>query len=153
MAMSVKLRTLWSRYSFCHQHTKIWSREEFLKIQNYWQASHFWLGHAERGLGFFFVFIFIFFPFIHSVLELLWLSTVLFLYGGGNYCFSLATSYLTLCGPMDCSMPAFPILLCLPEFAQNHVHRVGNAIWLSHSLSPSSSAFSPSQPQSFFPMS
>ena len=28
----------------------------------------------------------------------------------------------TLCNPMDCSMPAFPILHYLLEFAQIHVH-------------------------------
>ena len=27
-----------------------------------------------------------------------------------------------LCDPMDCSTPAFPILHCLLEFAQTHVH-------------------------------
>ena len=27
-----------------------------------------------------------------------------------------------LCNPMDCSMPVFPILHYLPEFAQTHVH-------------------------------
>ena len=26
-----------------------------------------------------------------------------------------------LCNPMDCSMPAFPMLHYLPEFAQSHV--------------------------------
>ena len=30
----------------------------------------------------------------------------------------------TLCNPMDCSMPGFPVLHCLPEFAQIHVHWV-----------------------------
>ena len=29
---------------------------------------------------------------------------------------------LTLCDPMDCSMPGFPVLHHLPEFAQTHVH-------------------------------
>ena len=29
---------------------------------------------------------------------------------------------LTLCNPMDCNMPGFPVLHCLPEFAQTHVH-------------------------------
>jgi len=28
----------------------------------------------------------------------------------------------TLCGPMDCSMPGFPVLHHLPELAQTHVH-------------------------------
>ena len=29
---------------------------------------------------------------------------------------------LTLCNPMDCSMPDFPVLYCLPVFAQSPVH-------------------------------
>ena len=34
----------------------------------------------------------------------------------------------TLCDPMDCSSPGFPVLHHLPEFAQIHVHRVHDAI-------------------------
>ena len=33
-----------------------------------------------------------------------------------------------LCDPMDCSMPGFPVLHCLLEFAQTHVRWVGDAI-------------------------
>ena len=33
----------------------------------------------------------------------------------------------TLCDPMDCSMPGFPVLHYLPEFAQIHVHWVTDA--------------------------
>ena len=39
---------------------------------------------------------------------------------------------------MDCSKPGFPVLLCLPEFAQIHVHWVGDAIWPTYPLSPPS---------------
>ena len=28
----------------------------------------------------------------------------------------------SFCEPMDWSMPSFPVLRCLPEFAQFHVH-------------------------------
>ena len=35
-------------------------------------------------------------------------------------------SCLTLCDPMDCNMPGFPVLHHLPEFAQTHVHRVSD---------------------------
>ena len=28
----------------------------------------------------------------------------------------------TVCNPMNCSMPGFPVLHCLPEVAQIHVH-------------------------------
>ena len=44
-------------------------------------------------------------------------------------------SCLTLCNPMDCSTPGFPVLHCLPEFAQTHVHRVSDTIQPSHPLS------------------
>ena len=37
---------------------------------------------------------------------------------------------------MKCSMPGFPVLHYLPEFAQTHVHQVGDAIQLLHPLSP-----------------
>ena len=35
---------------------------------------------------------------------------------------SVAQSCLTLCDPMDCSMPGLPVHHQLPEFAQTHVH-------------------------------
>ena len=55
---------------------------------------------------------------------------------------------------MDCSTPGFPVLRYLPELAQTHVHRVGDAIQPSHPLlSPSSPAFNLSHHQSFFSMS
>ena len=37
-------------------------------------------------------------------------------------CSSVAQSCPTLCNPMDCSMPGFPILHHLPELAQTHLH-------------------------------
>ena len=46
--------------------------------------------------------------------------------------------YPTLCDPVDCSIPGFPVLHYLPEFAQTPVHWVSNAIPPSHSLSPRS---------------
>ena len=51
---------------------------------------------------------------------------------------SVTQSCPTLCNPMDCSMPGFPV----PELAQTHVHQVGDAIQPSHPLlSPSPPAF------------
>ena len=41
---------------------------------------------------------------------------------------SVAQSCLTLCDPMDCSMPSFPIYRQLLELAQTRVHWVGDAI-------------------------
>ena len=37
---------------------------------------------------------------------------------------------------MDCSMPGFPVLHCLLEFAQIYVHWVGDIIQLSHLCCP-----------------
>ena len=57
------------------------------------------------------------------------------------YC-SVAQLCPILCDPMDCStaglQPGFPVLHYLPEFAQTHVHWVGNAISPSHLQLPSS---------------
>ena len=50
-------------------------------------------------------------------------------------CCSVTKLCLILCDPMDCSMPGFPILHHLLEFAQTHVHWVGNAIQPSDPLS------------------
>ena len=55
----------------------------------------------------------------------------------------------TLC-PMDYSMAGFPVLHYVPEFAQTHVHRVGDATQPSHPLSPPSSALNLSQHQGLF---
>ena len=38
--------------------------------------------------------------------------------------------------PMGCSMPGFPVHQQLPELAQTHVHRVGDATQPSHSFHP-----------------
>ena len=46
----------------------------------------------------------------------------------------MAQSGLTLCDPMDCSTPGFPVHHQLPEFAQTLVHWVGDAIQSSHPL-------------------
>ena len=55
---------------------------------------------------------------------------------------SIAELCLTLCNPMDCCMPGFPVLHQLPKLAQTHVHQVGDAIQPSHPLSsPSPPAF------------
>ena len=51
-------------------------------------------------------------------------------------CCSVAKSCLTLCHTMDCRMTYFPVLHCLSEFAQTHVHWISDAIQSSHSLSP-----------------
>ena len=55
-----------------------------------------------------------------------------------NICFSVSQLCLTLCNPMNCSAPGFPVLHYLPEFAQTHVHWVNDVIQPSHPLSPPS---------------
>ena len=58
---------------------------------------------------------------------------------------------LTLCDPMDCNTPGFPVLHHLLELAQIHVHWVGDAIQPSHPLStPSPPALNLSQHQDLF---
>ena len=55
--------------------------------------------------------------------------------GNNNICCCLVTKLcLTLCDPMDCSMPGFPDLRYLPDFAQTHVHWVDDAIQPPHAL-------------------
>ena len=50
-----------------------------------------------------------------------------------------------------CSIPGFPVDHELPELAQTHVHRVGDAIQPSHPLlSPPPPAFNLSQHQGLF---
>ena len=64
---------------------------------------------------------------------------------------SVAQSCLTLCNPMNCSMPGLPVHHLLPEFTQTHVHQVGDAIQPSHPLSsPSPPALNPFQHQGLF---
>ena len=61
---------------------------------------------------------------------------------------SVAQSCPTLCSSMDCSMPGLPVHHQLPELAQTHVYRVGDAIQLSQflsSLSPPASNLSQHQ--------
>ena len=58
---------------------------------------------------------------------------------------------LTLCDPMDCNTPDFPVLYYLPELAKIHVHQVSDVIQRSHPLSsPSPPALNLSQHQGLF---
>ena len=58
---------------------------------------------------------------------------------------SVAQLCPTLCDPMDCSTPGFPVHHQLSELAQTDIHRVIDAIQPSNPLS------SPSRPPSIFP--
>ena len=69
-------------------------------------------------------------------------------------CCSVAKLCPTLCDPMNCTTPGFPVFHYLPEFAQTLVHWVGDAIQPAHPLSlPSSLAFNFSQHQGVFHLS
>ena len=63
---------------------------------------------------------------------------------------SVTQSCLTLCDPLDCSTPSFPVHHQLPELAQTHVHGVSDVIQPSHHLSSPSPAFSLAQHQGLF---
>ena len=66
-------------------------------------------------------------------------------------CCSVAQSCPTLCDSMDCSMPGLPVPHHLLEFAQVHVHCIGDPIQPSHPLMlPSPSALNLSQHQGLF---
>ena len=63
---------------------------------------------------------------------------------------SVTQSCLTLCNPMDCSTPVFPVHHQLLEPAQTHAHWVNDAIQPHHPLSsPCPPALKLSQHQSF----
>ena len=64
---------------------------------------------------------------------------------------SVTQSCPTLCDPMDCSTPGFPVHQQLPELTQSPVHQVSDAIQPSHPLlSPSPPTFNLSQHQGLF---
>ena len=64
---------------------------------------------------------------------------------------SVAQLCPTLCDPMDCSTPVFPVHHQLPEPTQTHVHHVVDAFQPSHPLSsPSPPTFNLSQHQGLF---
>ena len=64
---------------------------------------------------------------------------------------SVAQSCLTLCNPMNCNMPGFPVHDQLPEFTQTHVYWASDAIQPFHPLlSPSPPTFNLSQHQGLF---
>ena len=67
---------------------------------------------------------------------------------------SVTQSCPTLCDPVDCSTPGFPVHHQLLEFTQTHVHRVSDAIQPSHPLlSPFFSRLQSFLASGSFPMS
>ena len=75
---------------------------------------------------------------LQDLLELTPRKDVLLIIGSVQFS-SVAQSCLTLCNPMNRSMPGLPVHHQLPEFSQTHVHQVGDAIQTSHPLSSPSS--------------
>jgi len=70
------------------------------------------------------------------------------------FCCSITHLCLTLCDPMNCNMPGFPVLCHLLELAQTHVHWVSDAIQPSRPLSSRSPpAFNLTHHQGFYLMS
>ena len=65
----------------------------------------------------------------------------------GGSCCSVSQMCLTLCDPVDHSMPGLPVTHYLLEFAQVYVYCISDAIQPSHPLTPSSSALNLSQHQ------
>ena len=65
---------------------------------------------------------------------------------------SVAQLCPTLCDPIDCSMPGFPVHHQLLELAQTHVHPVGYPI-TSSSVVPYSSHLQSFTASGYFPMS
>ena len=64
---------------------------------------------------------------------------------------SVAQLCLTLCEPMNHSMPGLPVHHQFPEFTQTNVHQASDAIQPSHPLSsPSPPALNPSHHQGLF---
>ena len=83
--------------------------------------------------------------FIHSIPE------ILCGFGSSVQFTSVSQSCLTLCDPMDCSTPGFPVYHQLLELAQTPVHWAGDAIQPSHPLlPPSPPVFDLSQHQGLF---
>ena len=90
-------------------------------------------------------------------LQIVWLGKSLYIQISVSVQFSsvqfssVTQSCLTVCDPMNCSMPGLPVHHKLPEFIQTHAHRVGDDIQPSHPLSsPSPPAPNPSQQQGLF---
>ena len=112
---------------------------------------HLWLHLSDFSLNIFASCFFILSSNLHLLIEMFSLCFL-----GNNWCVIVVwlLSHFWLCDPMNCVTSGFPVLYCLLEFAQAHVH------WISDAIQPSHHLFTPSSscPQSFlasgsFPMS
>ena len=66
---------------------------------------------------------------------------------------SVTQSCLTLCNPMNCSMPGLPVHHQLLEFIQTHIHRFSDAIQPFHTVIPFSSCSQSLPASESFPIS
>ena len=87
------------------------------------------------------------------VFSLQFQSFLLYLWCIVTCCCLVTRSCLTLCDPIDCSTPGFPVLHHLPELAQTHVHWVSDAIQPSQPVVPFSSCLQSFPASGSFPMS
>ena len=121
-------QVVWYSHLFQNFHSLLWSTQ--------WKLGSFKLTSSVNSGKFWIVF----FSNISSFFSSLFTSQ-----------FNSATQlYPTLCDPMGCSTPGFPVHHQLLELAQTHVHQIGDAIQPSHPLSsPSPPAFNLSQLRAF----
>ena len=80
----------------------------------------------------------IFKKFLYMILNIRQCLPYSMLWSKQGCCCSVAKPCMTICDPMNCSTPGFPVLHYLQEFAQIHDHWVAAAIQSSHPLLPHS---------------
>ena len=85
-----------------------------------------------------------------SALCIRWPKDWSFSFNISSCCCSVTQSCPTLCDPVDCSAPGLPVPHHLLQFAQVHVHCIGDATWPSDPLMSSSPALNLSQHQGLF---
>ena len=96
---------------------------------------------------------------VHGILQARILEWVAIPFSGRLYhCLiyqfsSVAHLCLTLCNPLDCSTPHFPVHHQLPELTQTHVHQVGDDGIISSSVVPFSSCLQSFPTSGSFPIS
>ena len=97
------------------------------------------------------IFLSIRFFYTESVLQIRWPKDWSFSFSISSCCCcSVTQSCPTLCDPTDCSAPGLPVPHHLLKFAQIHVHCIGDAIWPSDPLMPSSPALNLSWHEGLF---
>ena len=88
---------------------------------------------------------------IEKLLSVCWFTARSPLQDQLSYQFSSVSQLCpTLCNPLDCSTPGFPVHHQLLALTEIHVHQVSDAIEPSHPLLSPSPAFNLSQHQGLF---